>query len=1089
MVYPAARDDRRRDPAGGTAASRGRERNGTGDEADPAKPGASPRHGGDHPGGTDLALYPATSFGPEQTAMKHLPRLSALLAAVLCAGVGQASTAIITVNSTADIDDANPGDGICQTATPGECTLRAAIQQATHSIEHDAAVTGASIEFNIPDSDPGRITGTDPGSGLAYEYYRIEVTQPLPAISQPNVVIDATTQIAVNPLGHPAVLLRGAGSAAVQGSGGLRVMRSFSTVRGFALQGFGRALAITPSGGDTEQVRLERNWVGIPLPGSSSGHGNIEGIVVAPTGGASVTRTTLGGTALGDGNWVGGNSAGGIIIYGRSGNNAANEVSQFNVFGNRVGLDPLSGAALGNGGAGLYIRHAVVALGGLTSERANVIAGGVPGSLLIQTAVGAPESIPIEGVGVYWDAGGGGNMSGNLIGTRPTGDLARPNASDGVRVARTAGSLSIGGAVAGSANLISGNGGHGIAVINVPSGTVSPGIVIDGNRIGVTLAGSSAMPNQGAGIAAGTFFSAPPLRIGSATAGNVIAGNLGDGIRIQSTRLSGVEVLGNRIGLGVDGGTAIPNQQYGLALSVPGDAGMPEPAARIEGNTIAANAAGGILVTQPGIWVLIEMCGNRIGVAADGITPRGNQGAGLRLQNASTVTNGGRLLQPADCAEANLFAHNAGPGVVMAANAGNMIASFSGMRFRDNDLGENALAIDLGDDGPTPNDPGDADSGPNRLQNFPDLGAVVLSDAGTTLSVSFRVDNFFSDFHPMTVDFYLDDGQGQGLDHIGTSSVLAAEIQQLKTVLLDADPGWAGRGLVAIATDALGRSSEFSRPRVVIDSVPKHTLFVSRSGAGSGTVASDPVGIHCGTDCIASFAADSTVQLDATPASGSVFNFWQGACVGNMPSCALPMTQDRLVTANFVPDEPASHQVTVELSGQGSVGSTPGGIDCPGSCAADFAQGTTLSLAATAASGWAFDRWQGCPTTVTANPCSFSVTGPDVVTAVFVQLPTEVLVMFSGDGIGTVISIPAGIDCRSDAGVACGHVFDPGQSASLSAAPDPGSVFAGWGGDCAGTSTCVLAAGGSYAVTASFQVEGAPGEEAIFADGFEDSMP
>ncbi|MGB7877061.1 MAG: CSLREA domain-containing protein, partial [Anaerolineales bacterium] len=35
-----------------------------------------------------------------------------------------------TVNSTTDAVDDNPGDGVCETATPGVCTLRAAIQEA-----------------------------------------------------------------------------------------------------------------------------------------------------------------------------------------------------------------------------------------------------------------------------------------------------------------------------------------------------------------------------------------------------------------------------------------------------------------------------------------------------------------------------------------------------------------------------------------------------------------------------------------------------------------------------------------------------------------------------------------------------------------------------------------------------------------------------------------------------------------------------------------------------------------------------------------------------------------------------------------------
>ncbi|HRQ64707.1 MAG TPA: hypothetical protein PKZ76_07590 [Xanthomonadaceae bacterium] len=1020
--------------------------------------------------------------------MKAFSILTTLLSALLGAGAAQASTLMLTVNTTLNIADANPGDGVCQTPTPDQCTLRAAIEEAVASINFPNAITAAEIHFNIPDTDPGRVSGTDPVSGLSYEYYRIEVAQPLPAIGAANILIDATTQIAVNPLGHPTVLLRGSGTAANQGTGGLRATHSFITIRGFALQGFGRALAITPSGGLADMVRLQRNWVGIPLPGDGGGHGNVEGIVVAPTGGSVVTRSTIGGTTLGDGNWIGGNSAGGVIVYGRSGNNSDNVVSLFNVFGNRIGLNPLGQTALGNGGAGIYIRHAGVTVGGLTAERANVIAGSVPGDLLIQTAPGSPQSIAIEGVGVFWDSGGTGSMAGNLVGTRVAGDQARPNASDGVRILRTAGALSIGSTLPGGANLISGNGGHGIAVVNEP-GTVSPGIVIDGNRIGVVNVGTAALPNQGSGIFASEFFTAPPIRVGSADGGNVIAGNLEDGIRIHNMRVSQLEVLGNRIGLGSDGSTAVPNQQYGLVLSQAGATDEPDPAARIEGNTIAANGAGGILVTQPGTSMVLELCSNRIGVAADGVTPRGNQGAGMRLQNAATGSNGGRILQPADCAEANLFAHNAGPGVVMAANATNLIATFSGMRFGDNDLDENALAIDLADDGPTPNDPGDADTGPNRLQNFPDLGAVVLAEDGDTLSVTFRVDNFFPDFHPMMVDFYLDDGQGQGRDHVGTATVLAGEIQQLKTVLLDAEPAWAGRGLVALATDALGHTSEFSRPRVVIDTLPKRTLRtrITSTGGASGKVASAPGGIDCGlgaNDCVAAYPEGQNVTLSATPGPGSVFDIWlDGACVGNVPSCELPMSQDRNVTANFIPASSA-HTLTVTLDGEGGVNSNPAGIDCPGTCAAAFDHGSTVTLTATPDSGWLFDGWIGCTPTDEPGQCNITLNSAASVTALFVQQATDILVDFSGAGEGSVTSSPAGIDCFSG-GPACFGEFDGGDGpVTLTASPDSGSVFFGWSGDCTGTGPCVLGPSGEFQVTARFEPEGALPDE-IFADGFE----
>ena len=58
------------------------------------------------------------------------------------------------VNSTADGADANTSDGVCQTSTASQCTLRAAIQQANAS-------TGANtITFNITGAGPHTIRPT-----------------------------------------------------------------------------------------------------------------------------------------------------------------------------------------------------------------------------------------------------------------------------------------------------------------------------------------------------------------------------------------------------------------------------------------------------------------------------------------------------------------------------------------------------------------------------------------------------------------------------------------------------------------------------------------------------------------------------------------------------------------------------------------------------------------------------------------------------------------------------------------------------------------------------------------------------------------
>lgn len=81
----------------------------------------------------------------------------------------------------------------------------------------------------------------------------------------------------------------------------------------------------------------------------------------------------------------------------------------------------------------------------------------------------------------------------------------------------------------------------------------------------------------------------------------------------------------------------------------------------------------------------------------------------------------------------------------------------------------------------------------------------------------------------------------------------------------------------------------------------QQTLAVTVSGSGTGTVTSNPPGISCLTGtCAASFPADSTVTLMATPSSNSLFDGWSGSCTNKTGDCVLKMDTARNVTANFV---------------------------------------------------------------------------------------------------------------------------------------------------------------------------------------------
>ena len=74
------------------------------------------------------------------------------------------------------------------------------------------------------------------------------------------------------------------------------------------------------------------------------------------------------------------------------------------------------------------------------------------------------------------------------------------------------------------------------------------------------------------------------------------------------------------------------------------------------------------------------------------------------------------------------------------------------------------------------------------------------------------------------------------------------------------------------------------------------------------------------------------------------------------------------------------------------------------------------------------------------------------------------MIQFSGSGGGTVNDTAAGINCI----VACQKDLVWNTVLNLSAAPDPGSSFAGWSGACTGTGTCQLSMNALKNVTAIF---------------------
>ena len=79
----------------------------------------------------------------------------------------------------------------------------------------------------------------------------------------------------------------------------------------------------------------------------------------------------------------------------------------------------------------------------------------------------------------------------------------------------------------------------------------------------------------------------------------------------------------------------------------------------------------------------------------------------------------------------------------------------------------------------------------------------------------------------------------------------------------------------------------------------------------------------------------------------------------------------------------AGPAVTVSVTGNGTVTSSPAGISCPNVCAAIFSTGSAITLTATPNPGSTFGSWTGCDTE-SGPTCNInSLTGNRAVTATF----------------------------------------------------------------------------------------------------------
>lgn len=446
---------------------------------------------------------------------------------------------------------------------------------------------------------------------------------------------------------------------------------------------------------------------------------------------------------------------------------------------------------------------------------------------------------------------------------------------------------------------------------------------IEGNFIGTDVTGTVAMVNRLRGI--NIEFTSDNVIGGPSTAArNVISGS----VSLTGAVASGNQILGNLMGTTASGSS--PLGGGGVSIT---DA----PGTRIGGAAVGERniISGGITIA----WTHStgnEVLGNYIGTDITGSIPIPAAAPGVFVFEASNNIVGG-----VGAGTGNIIAYHDSPTVLPAMGVLVSGETATGNSIRGNSIYSNeALGINLGstEDLVTPNDPGDGDTGPNKLQNFPVLASAVSNGTITTVagSLNSTANTTFN------VDLYRNvacdpTGYGEGETFIATTTVTTNEsgaasftVGGLTSVLL-------GEFVTATATDPEGNTSEFSACLAVVP----QTVRASTSTAG--VEANDDNFVTFGPSVSASgrFIAFESLASNLVPGDGAFTDVF---------------VRDRDADADGVFDEPgsvATALMSVSSSGQpGYFDSLSATIDPTGRYVAFVSIATNLVSDDT---NWVFD--------------------------------------------------------------------------------------------------------------------------------------
>lgn len=595
-------------------------------------------------------------------------------------------------------------------------------------------------------------------------------------------------------------------------------------------------------------------------------------------------------------NYVSGNLSDGVVIDARS-----DTVAHTRLFSNHIGIgDNLTD--LGNGGDGVNIIEAHTTEFG---DISNVSESDIPAG----NEIGFNDEY-----GVHLEQGADSTRFGTgTIGLGRFNESPAPNDSGGVLVEN---SMNVQFGPDPSILLVS----HVQPVIGFNHG---PGVTLRGDssgacqgtefnliNIGIGVEQSVPVPNDGPGIwvdnVSQVSFGAEntlgvidyPVRIG---------GNHGPGIAISGPDAISITIHKTAIGVLPADSLPVPNDGSGIEIS--GGAGLVHIGDAADEtdpvrNLIADNRGHGILIRDGSADNFIH--NNSIFA---------NDGHGIFVEDGKRTEIGDPDQLDQDVLK-NRIHNNVGAGISVAAGSGITIADNAIMR-------NGILAIDLGNDGPSPIDDFDADKGANTLLNAPVLTQVKYAEQheGTVIDGVYHGEpnttlelTFFE-----SRDFYPDINSGQSEEYFDDMEITTDENGDAEFSYGSSLVSKLNAYFSALATEpTLGNTSEFSNSLSISDLAPAD-LAASFPEDGASLLGDITPKTY------------TITNTSAVPAQGVVMNFNFGENISvNAASCNQgAVTLYPTAVQVDIPQLPANTSVDVDVD---LFGETEGPSQCSLNC-------------------------------------------------------------------------------------------------------------------------------------------------------------